>query len=91
MSRNKSILKYKTKNRMYFIIFLFLVIYGILIYRLVQIQYINSNFYKDKVKSQSSSTINLNSGRGTIFDRNNKKITDTKSEDIIVIQKEKIN
>ncbi|MCU9810413.1 hypothetical protein [Paraclostridium sp. AKS81] len=91
MSRKKSSIKYTSKNRMYSIFVLFLLIYGFLIYRLVDIQITHSDFYKKCVRDQSSSSINLSSGRGTIYDRNNKKITDTKSEDIIIIQKDKIN
>ena len=91
MSRKKSSIKYTSKNRMYSIFVLFILIYGFLIYRLVDIQITHSDFYKKCVRDQSSSSINLSSGRGTIYDRNNKKITDTKSEDIIIIQKDKIN
>lgn len=91
MSRKKSSIKYVSKNRMYFTFILFILIYVFLIYRLVDIQVVHSDFYKKCVRDQSSSSINLSSGRGTIYDRNNKKITDTKSEDIIIIQKDKIN
>lgn len=91
MSRKNSSIKYASKNRMYFIFVLFILIYGFLIYRLVDIQFVHSDFYKKCVRDQSSSSINLSSGRGAIYDRNNKKITDTKSEDVIIIQKDKIN
>lgn len=73
MSRKKSSIKYTSKNRMYSIFVLFLLIYGFLIYRLVDIQITHSDFYKKCVRDQSSSSINLSSGRGTIYDRNNKK------------------
>ena len=91
MSRKKSLIKYKSINRIYFMFLLFIVIYGFLIYRLVDIQITHSDLYKKCAKDQSVSSINLSSGRGTIYDRNNRKITDTKSEDVIIIQKEKMN
>ncbi|EPZ60094.1 penicillin-binding Protein dimerization domain protein [[Clostridium] sordellii ATCC 9714] len=62
-----------------------------MIYRLVDIQIINAKFYEKRAKEQSSTVLDLGSGRGTIYDRNNKKLTDNKSKDIIIIQKDQIS
>jgi penicillin-binding protein 2 len=91
MSRKKSAIKYTSKNRMYFIFIMCVLIYGFLIYRLVDIQIIKANYYEQCARDQSSSILNLSSGRGTIYDRNNKKLTDNKVKDIIIIQKDQIS
>ncbi|CEO12756.1 peptidoglycan D,D-transpeptidase FtsI family protein [Paraclostridium sordellii] len=91
MSRKKGAIDYNIKNRIYFLFILCLLIYGVLIYRLVDIQIINAKFYEKRAKEQSSTVLDLGSGRGTIYDRNNKKLTDNKSKDIIIIQKDQIS
>lgn len=91
MSRKKGAIDYNIKNRIYFLFILCLLIYGVLIYRLVDIQIINAKFYEKRAKEQSSTVLDLGSGRGTIYDRNNKKLTDNKSKDIIIIQKDHIS
>ncbi|CEQ18374.1 peptidoglycan D,D-transpeptidase FtsI family protein [Paraclostridium sordellii] len=91
MSRKKGAIDYNIKNRIYFLFILCLLIHGVLIYRLVDIQIINAKFYEKRAKEQSSTVLDLGSGRGTIYDRNNKKLTDNKSKDIIIIQKDQIS
>lgn len=91
MSRKKSPVKYSIKNRIYSVMIIFILIYAFLIYRLIDIQVIKSEYYRQCALEQSSSTLNLSSGRGIIYDRNNKKLTDNKVKDIIVVQKDKIN
>lgn len=91
MSRKKGAIDYNIKNRIYFLFILCLLIYGVLIYRLVDIQIINAKFYEKRAKEQSSTVLDLGSGRGTIYDRNNKKLTDNKYKDIIIIQKDQIS
>lgn len=91
MSRKKSVIKYTSKNRLYFVFIMCILIYVFLIYRLVDIQIIKANYYEQCAKKQSNSTLNLSSGRGIIYDRNNKKLTDIKTENIIIIQKDQIS
>lgn len=91
MSRKKSSIKYSIKNRIYSVMIIFILVYAFLIYRLIDIQVMKSEYYKQCALDQSSSTLNLNSGRGVIYDRNNKKLTDNKVKDIIVVQKDKID
>ncbi|MEG2983443.1 MAG: penicillin-binding protein 2 [Peptostreptococcaceae bacterium] len=91
MSRKKSVINYTSKNRMYFVFIICILIYGFLTYRLIDIQLINASYYEKCAKEQSNSTLKLSSGRGTIYDRNNKKLTDNKVKDIIIIQKDKIS
>lgn len=91
MSRKKSVINYTSRNRMYFVFILCILTYGFLTYRLIDIQLINADYYEKHAKEQSNTTLKLSSGRGTIYDRNNKKLTDNKVKDIIIIQKDKIS
>ncbi|MGL5716995.1 MAG: peptidoglycan D,D-transpeptidase FtsI family protein [Paraclostridium sp.] len=90
MTRKKSDFKYKTKTRLYITFIVVLLIYVSLMYRLVDIQIIQSEKYKERAHQQSNIKLDLSSGRGTIYDRNNKKITDDKVEDIIIVQKQQV-
>lgn len=90
MSRRKSDFEYSSKNRIYIVFVVALLIYGFLIYRLIDIQIIQAERYKEKANQQSNIKLDLGSGRGTIYDRNNKKLTDDKVEDIIIVQKNQV-
>lgn len=81
----KSILK-----RIHSIFFIFIIGYLFLVYRIVDIQVINSDLYKEKVESQNTRKINLNTGRGTIYDRNNKTLTDNQIFNLIVVSKDEL-
>ena len=82
----KTILPKQISRRAYSIFFIFIIGYLVLVYKVVDIQFINADFYKEKVENQNTRKIELNSGRGTIYDRNNKALTDTKVSKIIVVQ-----
>lgn len=86
----KTILPKQISRRAYSIFFIFIIGYLVLVYKIVDIQFINADFYKEKVENQNTRKIELNSGRGTIYDRNNKALTDTKVSKIIVVQKAQI-
>ncbi|WP_455538165.1 peptidoglycan D,D-transpeptidase FtsI family protein [Terrisporobacter sp.] len=47
--------------------------------------------YEGRIENQSLETINLNSGRGTIYDRNNLPLTDNKKSKILIVPKEIIS
>ena len=86
----KTILPKQIIRRAYSIFFIFIIGYLVLVCRIVDIQFINSDLYQEKVENQNTRKIELNSGRGTIYDRNNKALTDTKVSKIIVVPKTQI-
>lgn len=90
MARKKDNIETKFKNRAYSMIFIFILIYSFLIYRLTDIQVIDSDIYKEKMISQNTYRVDLNSGRGTIYDRNGEPLTDTVKKQIIVAEKKKL-
>ncbi len=81
----------KVGKRSWCIFTIILIIYSALIYRLVDIQVLKGDKYKQSVESQSVEKVELNSGRGIIYDRNNKKLTDTSKSQVLVVEKEKLN
>lgn len=90
MARKKDNIETKFKNRSYSMILLFISIYLFLIYRLVDIQVIDSDVYKEKMTDQNTYRVDLNSGRGIIYDRNGEALTDTVKEQIIIAEKKKL-
>ncbi len=90
MARKKDNIETKFKNRAYSMIFIFILIYSFLIYRLTDIQFIDSDIYKEKMISQNTYRVDLNSGRGIIYDRNGEPLTDTVKKQIIVAEKKKL-
>lgn len=81
----------KVGKRSWCIFTIILIIYSVLIYRLVDIQVLKGDKYKQSVESQSVEKVELNSGRGIIYDRNNKKLTDTSKSQVLIVEKEKLN
>ena len=90
MSRKKYSLPKQIINRSSSIFCIFVIVYGFLIYRLIDIQYLKGDFYKEKAQNQSTEKIELNSGRGIIYDRNGKALTDVKKNKIIIVEKERL-
>lgn len=90
MSRRKSNFEYASRIRLHIVFIFTLIIYSFLLYRLIDIQIFQSEKYKEKANQQSSVKLDLGSGRGTIYDRNNKKLTDDKVKDIIIVQKQEV-
>lgn len=91
MSRKKGPLSYKTKKRIYSIFSICIIVYAFLIYRLVDIKILKCDKYKKMVEMQSMDKIELNSGRGIIYDRNNIPITDKERQSILIVPKSKLN
>ncbi|MCA9749848.1 MAG: penicillin-binding protein 2, partial [Romboutsia sp.] len=86
----KTILPKQIIRRAYSIFFIFIIGYLVLVYRIIDIQFVDSDLYQEKIESQNIRKIELNSGRGTIYDRNKKPLTDTKISKIIVVPKKQI-
>lgn len=86
----KTILPKQIIRRAYSIFFIFIIGYIVLVYRIIDIQFVDSDLYQEKIESQNIRKIELNSGRGTIYDRNKKPLTDTKISKIIVVPKTQI-
>lgn len=79
----------RERIKCFFIIFLLLCTY--LIYEIVNLGILKNEEYESKVESQSLETINLNSGRGIIYDRNNLPLTDQKKVKILLVPKDIIS
>lgn len=78
-------------RRIYILFIVLVVVFGILIYRIVDIQVLKSEKYSKNAENQSVEKVELNSGRGIIYDRNGKKLTDTVKKTVLVVEKEKLN
>lgn len=90
MSRKNGVIDKKIRRRAWSMLLISIIVYTFLLYRLFDIQVIHSNIYKERADNQSLEKVDLNSGRGTIYDRNNKPLTDTEKKQIIIVEKEKI-
>ncbi|WP_304339950.1 peptidoglycan D,D-transpeptidase FtsI family protein [Metaclostridioides mangenotii] len=91
MSRLKNSSSGVMGRRIYILFIVLIVVFGILIYRIVDIQVIKSDKYSQNAENQSVEKVELNSGRGIIYDRNGKKLTDTVKKTVLVVEKEKLN
>lgn len=72
-----------------FITFLFICIF--LSYEIVNLTLFKNEEYTNKIKNQSLEVINLNSGRGIIYDRNNISLTDNQKKKILLVPKDVIS
>lgn len=79
----------KRRIKDFFIIFLFLCAY--LTYGIVNLTIFKNEEYESKVENQSLETINLNSGRGIIYDKNNLPLTDRKKSKVLLVPKDIIS
>lgn len=77
------ILAKRIKNGFY----IFLIIFLALIIRLSYLSIYKYESYSSKVETQSTQKVNLNSGRGIIYDRNNNPLTDTNKTQVIIMPK----
>jgi penicillin-binding protein 2 len=91
MSRLKNSSSGVMGRRIYILFIILVVVFGILIYRIVDIQVLKSEKYSKNAENQSVEKVELNSGRGIIYDRNGKRLTDTVKKTVLVVEKEKLN
>ena len=84
--RNTSNKLIKKRIKYVFIVFILLCIY--LSYEIINLTIFKNEEYESRIKSQSSQIINLNSGRGIIYDRNNIALTDNEKEKILLVPKD---
>ena len=77
------ILAKRIKNGFY----IFLIIFLALIIRLSYLSIYKYESYSSKIETQSTQKVNLNSGRGIIYDRNNNPLTDTNRTQVIIMPK----
>lgn len=82
--------KKNIKRRCLGIVILFGVIYSFLAFRTYTIQIVKGEEYKSSLTKQNTTKVSLNSGRGTIYDRNNEPLTDTSKTKILMVDKAKI-
>jgi len=79
----------RRRIKCFFIVFLLLCAY--LTYEISNLAIFKNKEYESKVESQSLETINLNSGRGIIYDRNNLPLTDKKETKVLLVPKDIIS
>lgn len=89
MSRKESNIPKQIVRRAWVMMSCAIIIYSFLIYRLTTIQYLEADKYKEKSEQQSIQKVELNSGRGVIYDRNEKPLTDTVKKDIMIVEQNK--
>ena len=90
MSRKKYNLPKTMVGRGKTTVLIFVLVYLFLIYRLADIQILKSDEYKQRQENQSTEKIDLNTGRGVIYDRNNQPLTDKKKETVLIVQKKNL-
>ena len=76
----------KRRIKFFFIVFLLLCTY--LAYEILNLTVFKNEEYESKIDSQSLETINLNSGRGIIYDKNNLPLTDQKKSKVLLVPKD---
>ena len=79
----------KKRIKTFFIIFLLLFTY--LTYKIVNLTIFKNEEYESKIDRQSLETINLNSGRGIIYDKNNLPFTDQQKKKVLLVPKDIIS
>ncbi|HSQ88424.1 peptidoglycan D,D-transpeptidase FtsI family protein [Romboutsia sp.] len=89
MSRKKGNLSKQIIRRAWAMFSFSIIIYSFLTYRLTAIQILESDKYKEKSERQSIQKVDLNSGRGIIYDRNGKPLTDNVKEEVMIVEKER--
>ena len=89
LKKNTSNKLIKKRIKSFFIIFLLLCTY--LTYEISNLAIFKNKEYESKVDSQSLERINLNSGRGIIYDRNNLPLTDKQKKKILLVPKDIIS
>lgn len=79
------------KRRIKYFLIIFLLVFTYLIYEIVNLTIFKNEEYESKIENQSLETINLNSGRGIIYDRNNLPLTDKKRTKVLLVPKDIIS
>ena len=79
----------RKRIKYFFIVFLLICTY--LLYEIVNLAIFKNEEYESKIASQSLETINLSSGRGIIYDRNNLPLTDNKKSEVLLVPKDVIS
>jgi penicillin-binding protein 2 len=87
MRNKKNVIPTRIKRRAAWMFTIILAIFIGLLGKLTYIQVIEDEFYRKKAYDQSEVQVQLSSNRGIIYDRNNKPLTDTKKETIMIIRK----
>lgn len=92
MSRRKKYVcnKLMRKRIKYFLIICIL-LFTYLTYRIFNIAIFKNKEYESRIESQSIETVNLNSGRGIIYDRNNIPLTDKRKTKVLLVPKKVIS
>jgi penicillin-binding protein 2 len=79
------------RRRIYCLVVLFVLLLAVLTIRLAAIQFFDGSKYKFLAESQSRATLSGISARGTIYDRNNRPLTDVAESFIFLIEDRRID
>lgn len=79
------------RRRIYCLVVLFVLLLGALAARLAVIQFLEGPKYRFLAESQSRATLSGISTRGTIYDRNNRPLTDVTESFFFLIGERKMN
>lgn len=92
MSRRKKYVCNKLiRKRIKYFLITCILLFTYLTYRIFNISIFKNEEYESRIESQSIETVNLNSGRGIIYDRNNRPLTDKRKTKVLLVPKKVIS
>lgn len=92
MSRRKKYVCNKLiRKRINYFLITCILLFTYLTYRIFNIAIFKNEEYESRIESQSIETVNLNSGRGIIYDRNNIPLTDKRKTKVLLVPKKVVS
>ncbi len=92
MSRRKKYVCNKLiRKRIKYFLITCILLFTYLTYRIFNIAIFKNEEYESRIESQSIETVNLNSGRGIIYDRNNIPLTDKRKTKVLLVPKKVVS
>lgn len=79
------------RKRIKYFLITCILLFTYLTYRIFSIAIFKNEEYESRIESQSIETVNLNSGRGIIYDRNNIPLTDKRKTKVLLVPKKVIS
>ncbi|WP_297133482.1 peptidoglycan D,D-transpeptidase FtsI family protein [Terrisporobacter sp.] len=89
--RKKHVCNKLIRKRVKYFFITCVLLFTYLTYRIFNITILKNEEYESKIESQSIETVNLNSGRGIIYDRNNVPLTDSKKTKVLLVPKKVVS
>lgn len=89
--RKKHVCNKLIRKRVKYFFITCVLLFTYITYRIFNITILKNEEYESKIESQSIETVNLNSGRGIIYDRNNVPLTDSKKTKVLLVPKKVVS